>query len=339
MKEELLRKLKTFAEINPDSYDGSYLLVRETVKAYIGVDEDILDYTDLDCLYHMVIGTWKSGIELKINNINKSHLPNNNKVKLIAVLEEIWRRACNNEYINREGNKSTIGMFGTGYFTTKGETDIKSPGSFMKLCKQLLDMDDDIKMYDTAERVLKQDFRGFATASASAILHCLKPYTFPVINNKMGFVYAEIGINSKTASEVRTYVDNCRKIKSFRDANLPYRNYRVLDIADMELTGEKEVAMNNKYVDREKDVTQKSWIISANPKIYKHEEAFKRGYIEWSQVHKYSIGDIVYIYVSDQIKKVRYKTTVDEIDIRVVNTFSDKILSKSQIVKRRVEIF
>lgn len=56
-------------------------------------------------------------------------------------------------------------------------------------------------------------------ASASMILHCLKPMTFPIFNSNMGFdniyVYFNIGIKRKT--ELCTYIENVRIVKAFRD--------------------------------------------------------------------------------------------------------------------------
>ena len=56
-----------------------------------------------------------------------------------------------------------------------------------------------------------------------------------------------------------------------------------------------------------------SWLISANGNLYDHEAAFdKFGYIDWRQNNRrYQVGDIVYIYCTRPICKVRYMAIVD----------------------------
>lgn len=55
-----------------------------------------------------------------------------------------------------------------------------------------------------------------------------------------------------------------------------------------------------------------NWMISANGKIYDHATAFQRwGFIDWAQRANYKVGDIVYIYCTRPIKKVMYKTVVE----------------------------
>lgn len=62
--------------------DGSYELVRETVQALSTVEKGKLDVKDLDLLYFMVVGTWRSGIDVKRQKIRDSHLDTNEKDRL-----------------------------------------------------------------------------------------------------------------------------------------------------------------------------------------------------------------------------------------------------------------
>lgn len=53
------------------------------------------------------------------------------------------------------------------------------------------------------------------------------------------------------------------------------------------------------------------WIISANREIYDHESSFeKHAYIDWKQTANYEVDDIVYIYSTQPIGRVQYKTRV-----------------------------
>lgn len=59
------------------------------------------------------------------------------------------------------------------------------------------------------------------------------------------------------------------------------------------------------------------WILSANPRLYDHEKAFHdQGYVIWKQTRKFETGDIVYVYCTKPMAKVRYKTVVKEINLK-----------------------
>lgn len=53
------------------------------------------------------------------------------------------------------------------------------------------------------------------------------------------------------------------------------------------------------------------WIISANSEVYDHESSFKKhSYIDWKQTANYEVDDTVYIYSTQPIGRVQYKTRV-----------------------------
>lgn len=67
------------------------------------------------------------------------------------------------------------------------------------------------------------------------------------------------------------------------------------------------------------------WLISANGKMYDHEMAFKEfGYIDWRQNANYELGDIVYIYATKPIMKIKYKTVVEKINMSFEEITDDK---------------
>lgn len=51
------------------------------------------------------------------------------------------------------------------------------------------------------------------------------------------------------------------------------------------------------------------WIMSANPLIFDHKLAFDmNGFIDWNQTRKFTVGDIVYIYILlNQFQKFNLK--------------------------------
>ena len=100
------------------------------------------------------------------------------------------------------------------------------------MCVDLLDMTDDEEMFQRAASVLTKSFRGMQAAAASVVLHCLKPLTFPVINSNVGSedIFAALGIELKARSKLESYIDNCRKINTFRDANFSFKNLSLIHI-------------------------------------------------------------------------------------------------------------
>ena len=232
-KEELLKDLTSVTEMNPDEHDGSYELMRETVASYATIsDYSVCNFRDLNAIYMMAIGTWKANPEKKKEYVKAGNLPDAEKDRLVLVIDRIWDNACHGKYQNRERNNPSIGMFGTGFYSFQNKTTDECAQKFIKMLVDIAGMDDDNKMYDRAALVLTDDFKGMRAASASFVLHCLKPATFPILNGNMGNgnIFGTLGVNLKRPADIGTYVDNCRQIKEFRDANLPFENYRILDL-------------------------------------------------------------------------------------------------------------
>lgn len=235
----IINFLQEQPDINPDDYDGSYELLRETVRSYATLrDYATIDYLDLNALYLMVIGTWKHGIERKKETINSCHLPESEKVRLLSVIDKIWTRVCANGYSHQEdSSQPQMGMFGTGFYTFKGKTTDQCAKDFVRMCVDVLALEDEDAIFDRVEQVLAHDFRGMKAASASVVLHCLNPDVFPILNGNMGTdnIFEAAGVKLKKRTEVSTYIVNCRAIRAFRDKNFDFRNYRVFDVAQWKL--------------------------------------------------------------------------------------------------------
>ena len=59
-----------------------------------------------------------------------------------------------------------------------------------------------------------------------------------------------------------------------------------------------------------------TWLIPASPMIFKYKEAFHEyGYIDWAQHNNYSLGDIVYLYISAPEKQIEYKCIIEKVDL------------------------
>lgn len=243
MNQDILNKLKSTPELSPDVHDGSYELVRAIVSAYRDVDEDTLDYQDLNAIYLMCIGTWRHSYDKKHEAVHATHLPEVRKQELDHLIDDLKSRADAGVYKHQEkavSGAGHIGMFGTGFYSFQNKTDIQSVRAFIRMCVDLLDMTDDEEMFQRAASVLTKSFRGMQAAAASVVLHCLKPLTFPVINSNMGSedIFTTLGIELKSRGKLESYIDNCRKIKAFRDANFSFKNYRILDMAAWDLSAD-----------------------------------------------------------------------------------------------------
>lgn len=68
-----------------------------------------------------------------------------------------------------------------------------------------------------------------------------------------------------------------------------------------------------------------AWLISADSKKYKCDEAFDNlKNVDWKQISKFEIDDIVYIYKATPIKQITFKTIVKGINIPFENKIDDK---------------
>jgi len=229
----LVNSLINSEELDPNSHDGSYLLLQETINSYKNMqDISLCDYRDLNLIYHMVIGTWKQGISKKTISIQKSNLPDPEKARLENILKSIWENALNQKYSNQENNVATIGMFGTGFYSFEKNTDKNSVIDFIKMCINIIDIQNDNDIYTICEKTLKNEIKGMKVASASVILHCLKPLSFPILNNNQGAknIYEYLSIPITNLGELNTYINNCKIIKEFRDKNFTVKNYRIFDL-------------------------------------------------------------------------------------------------------------
>jgi MoxR-like ATPase len=234
---KMIEELKTIPDVDPDKHDGSYELVRETVESLSTIPWEQLDINDLDLLYFMVVGTWRSGVDVKRQKIKDSHLDTVEKDRLSAILEKVKEKAVQHSYENiaEEGKNLgwSIGMFGTGFHTFASKADKESAQRFISLCVELKDMADDEAMFVKVDEAIKKGIKGMQSAAASVMLHCLKPYTFPIMNsavNDTASLFQIEGVSLVKPKELGYYIQNSRQLKKFRDEKCIFRNYRAMDM-------------------------------------------------------------------------------------------------------------
>ncbi|OAA90220.1 AAA family ATPase [Clostridium ljungdahlii] len=229
---KLVQEIKDMPDVDPDKYDGSYELVRETVESFSRTPIDVIDVSDLDVLYFMTVGTWKVKAKYKIQKIQNSHLPIEEKKRLTKIFNLVMERARKHEYENIVGEWS-VGMFSIGFYTFTSKSDEDSARRFISLCIKIHKSDDENEILHMAEETFKTSIKGMQAMEASVILHCLKPYIFPIINTDTiedYVLFEEKGVIFTDPKELTNYVENTRKIKKFRDKECLFRNYKVLDM-------------------------------------------------------------------------------------------------------------
>ena len=235
---DIVQELLHADEMEPDTHDATYELIREVINSYeIMGDLSVCDYKDLNLVYLMCVGTWKHGFDAKKKTIDASHLPDSEKNRLKNLLDELGERAKRGEYANNKENDANFGMFGTGFYTFENKTDEHSPKDFIQMCIDIKNLSNDKEIFNRCEQTLNEGFHGMRAASASMVLHCLKPMTFPIFNSNMGFdnIYVYFNIDIKRKTELCTYIKNVRIVKAFRDKYFTVKNYRIFDITAWEI--------------------------------------------------------------------------------------------------------
>lgn len=252
---DITQRLLKAKEIDPYKYDGTYELIQETVKAYKNTGNvEAYDVSDLNLLYHMVIGSWAFGIEKKKESVEKSHLSDVEKERIKKLIDVIWQRANNGEYENCSDNKCSIGMFGAPFMAFKVDTEAAK--NFIKLCIELIDLEDDDKIFEVVSYYFIREYTGLKTGTTSEMLHCLKPKTFPILNTVMGnnTIYEYFGLNLQKKNLLTTFISNCKLIKEFRDTNFSVKNYRIFDLVAHSLKSDyDDVTNENDYIPKIED--------------------------------------------------------------------------------------
>lgn len=238
MQNAYIKKLKATPDLPPQTYDGSYELVKETIKQYQQISLENANYPDIDLIFFMTVGTWAYGIEKRKELIQQTSLDKPKKDYLTTLLDQINEKAQNGQYTHTEyPNKPTIGMFGSGFSTFKGKCDQQTIKKFITLIVNASRITEEEQLLNYLETELQSEYKGIGIATFSQILHCLNPYIFPIINGNMGEgtnVYTNLGIEIDTKITPQNYIKNLRKIRDFRNKNFEWKNYRIMDILKIE---------------------------------------------------------------------------------------------------------
>ncbi|MBP5363689.1 MAG: AAA family ATPase [Ruminococcus sp.] len=241
----IIDELKRKNEILPNEFDGTYRSVRKAVEYYAKLRRiEIIDFHDLELLYYLALGNWTDNkIESK-QYIKKSHLLHNDKLLLETTVDRIWSDDSKKLFSHTVGKKEMEFLAETPMFefTTFGEKS-EPIQAFFKLCINLSGLEIDSKLYDTVQQMFDLQIKnsGIPVYVLSRILHCLKPFTFPILgqNEIDSLVFKSLGIGVEKTEEISQYIPNCRVILDFRETNFKFKNMRVFDVLSWELIDAK----------------------------------------------------------------------------------------------------
>lgn len=228
VKNDAYNLLKVSPDIIPDEHDGSYKLVREAVDSFSKIqDRSIIDNKDLDLIYRFSVIT--ANKDTHINAINNTHLPQGEKNRLINIVNDVWEKVANHQYSN---SNNQVGMFRDALHTYKKRVNDPSIGKKIIDALIYIKDNDDIQSYQYIKDNFNLNLKGIGYGSFSELAHCLKPYSFPILNGNQGKgnIYKEIGVDLIESNILKDYAINCERINAFRDENFTFKNHRVFDL-------------------------------------------------------------------------------------------------------------
>jgi hypothetical protein len=111
--------------------------------------------------------------------------------------------------------------------------------SFIKLCIDIIELGNDEAIYETVLKAVNDNIKdsGLPLNVFSRILHCLLPFTFPVLGDiyDASDIYDALEIEISNKNDICFYVENSSKIKAYRDEYFRFKNMRVFDLISWEI--------------------------------------------------------------------------------------------------------
>lgn len=244
-KSIILDELRRKNEILPNEFDGTYRSVRKAVEYYSKLKRiTVIDRSDLDLLYYLSLGVWISDKEEWKPLIQKSHLLHNDKFLLDTTVERVWSKDSK-KLFGHAVSKQELGFLTSPFSYEKRPADIapESIQFFFRLCINISGLEIDEKLFDTVQQMLgaEKSGRDLPVFMLSRILHCLKPFTFPILGESLtdSLVFRTVGLELDNTGDLKQYIYNCRRILDFRNASFKFKNMRVFDVMSWELLNAK----------------------------------------------------------------------------------------------------
>ena len=239
---DMANVLRASGDIDQYGHDPAYELIQKAVDLYADCDFDSLTFKDLDFVY-MMVHILKDPTKRK--RIEESTLPQQKKDEMLTLFDTCIEKWGRGEYRNHNPEHS-CGLFKPGFqtFDRKGRDD-DLPAKMIKLLV-------DVKTAPTREAAYKAvedsgiaNWMGIAPGSLSEMLHCLRPEDFPVMNSHEGLkdIYTLLLPNKKRRGTTPNYMEWTRELAQMKDREFPFRNFRVIDLAQR-LLGKKDGAVD-----------------------------------------------------------------------------------------------
>lgn len=237
----IIDELKRKNEILPNDFDSTYRSVREAIKHYVRLKKtSLIDHSDLDLLYYLSLGIWGNDKNERKQRIQKSHLLHNDKLLLGTFLDKVWNANLKKGFDHVMDKQEA--EFLTAPFSFKDLPIAKNTEAiqfFFKLCINIADIENDNVLFDTTQKMLSSNMMdsGFPVFALSRILHCLKPFTFPILCDRVTgfFIFDSLGLELEAPEDAVNYVTNSRIIYDFRNSNFKFKNMRAFEVMSWEL--------------------------------------------------------------------------------------------------------
>lgn len=245
----LINRLKRTNDILPNEFDGTYRAVRKAIEYYTKVKKtSLFDCCDLELLYYLSVGIWRNEKNECKHYVQKTHLLHHDKQLLTSAVEKIWSSEARESFDHVPAKEEMAFLMTPVSF--REEPFAKRTGDIeqlFKLCINIAENENDVQLYETAEKMLvhKGKASGIPVYIVSRILHCMKPFTFPILGEAAtgSVVFRTIDMELGDINDTGQYVSNCRKIMEYRSTQFKFKNMRIFDIMSWYLLGEEEEAL------------------------------------------------------------------------------------------------
>lgn len=241
----IIEELRHKKELLPNEYDGTYRSVRKSLEYYAKLRRvTVIDVNDLALLYYLSLGVWKHEKSEWKSYIQKSHLLHNDKLMLDTAVDKIWSKDSRKQY-SHAPEADELELL-TAPIVFKPVPSSESVQYLFRLCMNLLAIEADNKLLELTEQVIHTHLKdsGIPVYVLSRILHCLKPFTFPILDERVPepCIFRSIGIDLEDIFDITQYITNCRMILEYRSSSFKFKSMRIFDAMSWELLNAPEEA-------------------------------------------------------------------------------------------------
>ncbi len=244
VEHNILNILRASQDIDPFTHDASYELIASLISCYAQKKSlDDLNFDDADCILR-ICNIFDPDEKRKY--IEKCHLPSKDTAELLKQFDK-----CAEKYRSGKYTNESFGMFNSYVATFRAyypnELYSTFPKDFVSLLIDIARAKDAEQAYAVLSEKPFDSWKGIKVATASAILHCLKPNWFPILNKNEGYkdIYQLIVPDMERKNTTANYIEWAEKLLHIKNEEYQFDNFRVIDIQQRLLgKGEEEKYMN-----------------------------------------------------------------------------------------------